>query len=694
MKKRNTAPECRKSVKKRYRYEKSRPLARFVCLPLLSVFLVLFVELMNRNMNPVKLFEYIAANPFYTLFNYLIVLTTLVFSELFIRRRAVLVTTSVVWIVLGIIQFLVVKYRTQPFCSVDVLMLKDAFSLITIYFTWPQIILMFAGGFALVILAVTMFARMPRRRRFNRPLSTILFVGMVFVCACVGTLSVRYGLLPRRFDDLVTAYQNYGFATCFTMTFGQQGISRPESYSSDAVTEILENIDETETTGKTGDETQEYPEFDESDNLDQPNIIFLQLESFFDVGTIIGAEYSADPTPNFNRLCQYWPSGELYVPTIGGGTANTEFEVLSGMNLEFFGAGEYPYNTVLQENTCETVCYNLKDYGYVTTAMHNNTGAFYSRNKVYTRLGFDRFVSLEYMQDVGYTELGWAEDSVLADEIIRALRSTSERDMIFTISVESHGKYAETYEYEEGDVEVISLPDEIPLAPFQNFINILTGTDDFLGALLPQLAWFEEPVVLVVYGDHLPALELSSDMLTTGNIYASRYVIWNNFGKSFEAPDLQSYRLSANILKQLGFSGGVITKFHQNADVDDTSEEYLSRLEMLEYDILYGDKEVYGGEYPYQPTDMTMGSVPVTITDWDIRYGRMLITGENFTEYSTVMIGGQPVDTAYIDSKHIIILTEDLPGFNAFSVAQINKDGVVLSETQTVEITAVDPDDK
>lgn len=692
MKERNTAPERRKSVKKRYRYEKSRPVTRLVCLPLLAMVLVLFVEQMNRNMNPAKLFEYVAANPFYTFYNYLIILTTLVFSELFIRRCAVLVTTSVVWVVLGIIQFLVVKYRTQPFCSVDVLMLKDAFSLITIYFTWPQIILMFAGGFVLVILAVTMFARMPRRRRFNRPLSTIVFAGMAFVCACVGTLSVRYGLLPQRFDDLVTAYQNYGFATCFTMTFGQQGISRPESYSSDAVTEILENIDESETADKTGDEERKYPEFDESDNLDQPNIIFLQLESFFDVGTIIGGEYSEDPTPNFNRLCQYWPSGELYVPTIGGGTANTEFEVLSGMNLEFFGAGEYPYNTVLQENTCETVCYNLKDYGYVSTAMHNNTGAFYSRNKVYTRLGFDRFVSLEYMRDVGYTELGWAEDSVLADEIMRALRSTSERDMIFTISVESHGKYAETYEYKEGDVEVISLPDEIPMAPFQNFINILTGTDDFLGALLPQLAWFEEPVVLVVYGDHLPALELTSEMLTTGNIYASRYVIWNNFGKSFEAPDLQSYRLSANILKQLGFSGGVITKFHQNADVDDISEEYLSRLEMLEYDVLYGDREVYGGEYPHQPTDMTMGSVPITIMDWDMRYGRMLITGENFTEYSTVMIGGQPVNTAYIDSEHIIILTEDLPEFDAFSVAQINKDGVMLSETQPVETVVDAPD--
>jgi len=686
MKEQKSAP-VRKAKKapakhKRIRYESNRPLLRLIGLPALAAVLVLFVELMNRNASIVRLAEYIAGNPFHMFINYLIVLTTLTFSELFIRRRAVLVTTSVIWLVLGIIEYLVVKYRTQPFCSVDVLMLKDAFSLITIYFSWPQIILMFAGGFGVVLLAITMFARMARRRQINRALSSVLFAGMVCVCACVCTLSVRYGYLPQRFDDLVTAYQNYGFATCFTMTFGQQGISRPDSYSSDAVTEILQDIDEIEEAGETEPE-RKYPEFDESDNLDQPNIIFLQLESFFDVGTIIGGEYSEDPTPNFNRLCTYWPSGELYVPTIGGGTANTEFEVLTGMNLEFFGAGEYPYNTVLQENTCETVCYSLKDYGYTTTAMHNNTGAFYSRNKVYTRLGFDRFVSLEYMQDVSYTDLGWAEDSVLAGEIIRALRSSPDRDMIFTISVESHGKYAETYEHQEGDVEVISLPGEIPMAPFQNFINILTGTDEFLGALLPQLAWFEEPVVLVVYGDHLPALELTSEMLTTGNIYASRYAVWNNFGKTFEAPDLQSYRLSANILKQLGFTGGVITKYHQAADVFDVSEDYLNRLEMLEYDILYGDREVYDGEYPYEPTDMVMGSVPVTIAGWDLRYGRMLVTGENFTEFSTVVINEQPVPTAYVDSGNIIIFTDGLPEFDSFSVAQINKDGVILSSVDS-----------
>ncbi len=327
-------------------------------------------------------------------------------------------------------------------------MLKDAFSLITVYFSWPQIIMMFAAGFLLVFLVVMLFARMKRRERFNFPMSVVTFCGFVLTCFCVCALGMRYGLFPQRFDSLVDAYNDYGFATCFTFTFGQREYPGRMNILRSALAEILEDID---------DETEDltYPVFDETDNLARPNIIFLQLESFFDVNTIISGEYSRDPTPNFNRLSANCPSGELYVPTIGGGTANTEFEVLSGLNLDFFGAGEYPYNTILQEKPCETICYNLKDYNYVSTALHNNTGTFYSRNEVYARLGFDRFVSLEYMQDVSYTSLGWCEDGVLADEIIRALESTVDRDLLFTITVESHGKYAETYEPKAGDVEVL-----------------------------------------------------------------------------------------------------------------------------------------------------------------------------------------------------------------------------------------------
>ena len=649
---------------------------RLVFLPVLAIALALLVELMNRGLSPARLFQFVVRRPVPFLYNALIILTSLVFSELFRRRRAVLATIAITWLALGIVQYIVIKDRTQPFCSVDILMIKDAFSLITVYYTWPEIILMFGSGFAVIFLVIMLFARMKRREKYNFPMSLAAFVGFVVLCVMLAALGMHSGLFPQRFESLVDAYNDYGFATCFTFTFGQRGINRPDAYSAESVAEILDNIDEDPNSGELV-----YPVFDEGDNLAQPNIVFVQLESFFDVHTIIGSEYSADPTPFFTRLCNRFPSGLLYVPTIGGGTANTEFEVITGLNLDFFGAGEYPYNTILQEKACETVGYDLKDYGYATTAMHNNSATFYSRNAVYPKLGFDRFVSLEYMQNVQYNALGWAKDGVLTDEILAAMETTKARDMVFCVAVESHGKYGDTYEYREGDVQVLSLPEQIPLAPFQNFINALSGPDAFLESLVRALVRFNEPTIVVVYGDHLPALELENDMLSTGSVYASRYVVWNNFGAGFDAPDLQAYRLSANLLKQLGFSGGVITKLHQSVDPGESGEEYLQKLEMLEYDMLYGDQEAFEGEYPYIPVALRMGSRRIAVTGAERQYRRLLVTGENFTEFSSIVINDQAVDTLYIDTEHIVARVDDAAEFDRFWVAQIARDGTELSRT-------------
>ena len=658
---------------------------RLIVLPVVALILTLVVELLSRRLSVPRLFQFIAQRPVIFLYNALLILTTLIFSELFRRRRAVLVTTAMLWLVLGVVQFVVVKDRTQPFCSVDILMIKDAFSLITVYYTWPMIILMFGSGFLVILLVIALFARMHKRhRKHHLARALAVFVFFVLLDAMIAALCVHGGVIPQRFENLVDAYNDYGFPLCFTFTFGQQGIARPESYSAESVAEVMGGIDgEAEDSGELV-----YPTFGEDDNIAHPNIVFVQLESFFDVNTIVGGEYSRDPTPMFNRLCQRFPSGLLYVPTIGGGTANTEFEIITGLNLDFFGAGEYPYNTILQQTTCETMAYDLKQYGYTATAMHNNSATFYSRNIVYPKLGFDRFVPLEFMQNVHYTSLGWAQDAVLTDEILTALDTTDARDVVYCIAVETHGKYAETYEPQDGDVEVLALPEEIPLAPFQNYVNALPHTDRFLEQLIRALLRFDEPTIVVAYGDHLPALELTNELLTTGSVYASRYVIWNNFGGQFTAPDIQAYRLSANLMKQLNFSGGVVARLHQSVEPDDVSEEYLSKLELLEYDMLYGDKEAFDGDYPYVETDMTMGSRPIVVTGASREYHRLLVEGENFTEFSAIAVGDQVLDTVYVDPRHIVARVDDSLDTTDFAVVQMSRDGTVELGRQSLQSSA------
>ena len=114
--------------------------------------------------------------------------------------------------------------------------------------------------------------------------------------------------------------------------------------------------------------------------------IFVQLESFFDANYLKDLTYGENPVPNFERLKETCSSGLFYVPSIGAGTANTEFEVLSGMNLDHFGVGEYPYMTTVNKVTTESVATVLRELGYATHAIHNNNATFYDRNIVYSNL--------------------------------------------------------------------------------------------------------------------------------------------------------------------------------------------------------------------------------------------------------------------------------------------------------------------
>lgn len=659
---------------KNIRFDETSAKARVILLPLLALGLSLIVEGLNRG-SVVKLFRFVTQRPVYFLYNYLIVLTSLTFSELFRRRKSVLYTVCVAWVALGIAEFMVAKERTQPFTSMDVLMLKDAITLTTIYYTWPQIILMYGSIFLATVLLIYIVTRLPRRRQVNYTLALSTFCGFLTLCFCSYALSVHFGAIPRYFDNLVDAYDQYGFAACFTATFGSMGVSKPSDYSTEVVTDIVEEIDE------------EQPHvFGSEDNLDHPNVIYLQLESLFDVNTVIGAEYSEDPTPNFNRLSRECPSGELYVPSIGGGTANTEFEMLSGLNIDFFGAGEYPYTTILHETTCETIAYNLRAQGYSATALHNHTGTFYGRNEVYSRLGFDHFVSLEYMPYVTYTEVGWAQDGIMADEIMKALKASDERDFIMAITVESHGKYDENYIYHSGDPEILQLPEQINPNRFASYLHLIHETDAFLGKLIDRLEKFDEPTVCVIYGDHLPSLDLTADVLTTNNLYASRYIIWNNYGAEFEAPNVQAYRVSANILKQLGIPGGLITKYHQAADPTNADQTYLDNLEVLEYDVLYGDKSAYEGENPYPVIDMTMGCVPIEISSVSRRYGRVLVNGANFTECSVIELDGESYPTAFINSAQIVAIVPRTTEVHQVSVVQKTADGVEMSRTEVYSL--------
>src|SRR5665648_377354 len=214
-----------------------------------------------------------------------------------------------------------------------------------------------------------------------------------------------------------------------------------------------------------------------------------------------------------------------------------------------------------------------------------------------------------------------------------------------------------------------------------HFPNQIREMDIFIKDLTETLSKYDENVVLVIYGDHLPALEMTASDMKTGSLYQTEYVIWDNFDMQKTDENLATYQLGAEVLDRLGIHEGTLTRFHQtNKDPLTNKKE----LQTLEYDMLYGKKFVYGGISPFMPTNMKMGVRPIKISKVVEVMGKFYLKGENFTEYSKVSLGGNILKTIYLSPSVLGLLEEVDPAeVSKMKVSQVEKNKEeILSTTE------------
>ena len=179
-----------------------------------------------------------------------------------------------------------------------------------------------------------------------------------------------------------------------------------------------------------------------------------------------------------------------------------------------------------------------------------------------------------------------------------------------------------------------------------------------------------------MYGDHLPTFNFTNETQANGDIYETQYIMWSNFSMKKESVDLQAYQLSSYVLQRLGISEGYITKYHQTKKND---PDYLKKLKILEYDILYGKKNIYDGECPYKATKLHMGIDDVEITSAYNYRNYVCVEGNNFNEFSVVYINGKEYPTEIINNNLLRVTGVTLKNDSVVSVAQRGKDKIELS---------------
>ena len=165
-----------------------------------------------------------------------------------------------------------------------------------------------------------------------------------------------------------------------------------------------------------------------------------------------------------------------------------------------------------------------------------------------------------------------------------------------------------------------------------------------------------------------------------GDIFQTEYVLWSNFGLEKQDRDLQAYQLCAYVQQRLGMDSGALTKLHQQFA---SRSDYQQMLEMLQYDMLYGEQTVYHYVTKPQPTVLQMGVTPIAITGLRQIGDSLYILGSGFTEHSVAVIDGKdlPDDTIYINSGVLLLLETRSEAGETVAVSQCGKDGFALSTT-------------
>lgn len=628
----------------------------FIWHALLSMFVVFLTELASR-WSIISAFNFIAKTPLVFFYNSFIVFASLTLVYLFRRRAFARIIICSFWIILGIINGIVLSNRVTPFGFADLTVISDLLTIIDTYVSPLMMVGIIVASILFIFICALIYVHGPVfKGKQKRIISLVSILTIIFIAIpATTTVAQEKNIVASYFTNIAQGYMDYGFVYSFSSGFVNWGMKEPKNYNEAVVDALMQAVESEKAVTTVTTENG-------------PNIITVLLESFVDPNEFNFMTYSQDPTPFFHYLEDNFTSGYVTQPVVGAGTANAEFEILTGMRLHHFGTGEYPYKTVLKEvENCESIASYLKSIGYGTHAVHNNGGNFYSRVNAFSMMGFDSFTSKELMDITEFTpNEGWAEDSILAEETMKTLTSTVGPDLTYVITVGQHGVYPEEQVIENPYCEIYGLATQEETNAWTYYMHQANKTDQFMQELVTYLEQLEEDTIVVFWGDHLPTMGLKDADMVSGDIYKTKYVTWNNFGLEENDKDLYAYQLMADIFDQVGIHEGTMMAYHQTQKDNPNHQAYLDGIEQLQYDILYGNRYCYDGNInKYPATDIVMGIDEVIISEitpiTDEEGNEWLaLKGEGFTQWSRVYVNDEKINTNYVSGNELWVKADKI----------------------------------
>ncbi|WHY00008.1 sulfatase-like hydrolase/transferase [Neobacillus sp. DY30] len=657
-------------------------ISAFIVSAIQSLLTILFIEMLYRG-GFSEAFQW--TREYTRPFTYNVLLLFLLLAGLHIFKRKMYIIVSFIVTIpllfLGLASYIKQGIRGVPVLPTDLSLAAEARSMAE-FFSGTLLFWTIVGLVSITLIIIILVIKVPNPKGHNRIklISSLVLLGLFLLIFRIESTSdtsflKRKLMIVYVMTDQKLTYQQDGVIGGFVQNLKWLKQEKPPGYSTAAIKEI---ISKSEVAANATD-------------TEKPNIIMIMNEAFWDPTVMENVEFNKDPIPFYHQLEEEQSSGSLNVPVFGGSTVNTEFEALTGLSTQFLPTGSIAYLNFVKK-PLPSLPSILREQGYDTTGIHSWHHWFYDRSGVYKDLGFDRFISVEYMAEP--LPFGpFFHDKSVTDEILKKLKMDNEGkpNFIFAVTTQNHGPYATDQKFSFANIETQLKGDVAFSAEAENMLEVysdnLTEIDKELQRLVEEVNKMNQKTIIVFFGDHLPLLGNNYQVYQEANyyndtktyeeylkMYTTPVLIWDNFSNRQDDLNIGSTMLTPVILERAGLSGNYLTNYlltkYQNGEfskiprADFLAEEKidnqtLNDIKMLQYDVLFG--KMYGMEdkkievsknYRLGYSDPKVTGISTSTVD-----GKkvLIIKGKNFTYNSHVYLNGKAADKISSDGTKIII---------------------------------------
>lgn len=446
------------------------------------------------------------------------------------RFNIALFLTLICASLIGFANYVVISFRGTPIVPWDLHSLGTALTVnqnYELHLNWRVLVIVSA---VLIIIIGGMFVKIRLQSRISRVVITACSV--LLLTGCLLTLhNPQFTELVKFNDTLFTPvrlYQQNGFAASFLFNLKYLRIDQPQDYSANRVKKLIDEINEN---------IVENPDLTTVTD-DLPNILVVMNEAFSDLSVLADFETNKDYMPFINSLEENTVSGDVYVSVVGGNTATTEFEFLTGDTMAFLPPGSVAYQQYIH-GPLPSLPSNLEKIGYQTQALHPYYASGWDRDEVYQYLGFDKIM---FQDDFDYKHKirKYISDASVYQQMIKSFEQKEKGSPLFSFAVtmQNHGGYTVKYPDFNPDIKVVNQTGNF--SQIETYFSLIKKSDQAFEQLIKYFSAIKEKTVILFFGDHQPHNAVVDSLVRLNpndtdnqpidyNRYQVPFLIWANY---------------------------------------------------------------------------------------------------------------------------------------------------------------------